>query len=310
MVVETNQETATKCCSKCGVLKPIDRIVKNRNICKDCCNLKRKEKYKAVVLSNDNNKICRSCSQSKPQTSFMKKCTICKDCNNERRRNKYRTNEAHRLKAIQNATEFKQQKAEERRKKKLEEIGIGNKKCSNCFKIKLSERFRHNRLKCKDCERDEPIDKFKRSVRGRIWYSLTIKKMHTIEYLGCSSTDYVQWICNYNDKYTLDNRGKEWHIDHVIPLSKFNLEDKTEQLIAFNWRNTMPLSAKENLSKNCKIIKSQIEQHLKYLNDYHKEKNIEMPQEFIELFAKHLDAGNPLEPSLPLTTGNVCEDLG
>jgi len=26
--------------------------------------------------------------------------------------------------------------------------------------------------------------------------------------------------------------------------------------------------------------------------------------------AKHLVAGNPLEPSLPLTTGNVCEELG
>ena len=35
-----------------------------------------------------------------------------------------------------------------------------------------------------------------------------------------------------------------------------------------------------------------------------------MPQKFIDLFAKHLDAGSPLEPSLPLTTGNVCEELG
>jgi hypothetical protein len=39
---------------------------------------------------------------------------------------------------------------------------------------------------------------------------------------------------------------------------------------------------------------------LKKLLDYHKEKNIEMPQKYIDLFAKHLDAGNPLEPSLPL----------
>jgi len=26
--------------------------------------------------------------------------------------------------------------------------------------------------------------------------------------------------------------------------------------------------------------------------------------------AKHLVAGNPLEPSLPLTNGNTCEELG
>ena len=52
-------------------------------------------------------------------------------------------------------------------------------------------------------------------------------------------------------------------------------------------------SCKENLSKNNKILKSQIEQHLTTLLDYHKKNNIEMPQEYIDLFAKHLDAGSP-----------------
>jgi hypothetical protein len=88
------------------------------------------------------------------------------------------------------------------------------------------------------------------------------KEMNTVIYLGCTSKEYLQWILKYNVNYNLENRGKVWHIDHVIPLSKFNLEDKEEQLIAFNWRNTMPLSAKENLSKNNKILTPQIEQHL------------------------------------------------
>ena len=58
----------------------------------------------------------------------------------------------------------------------------------------------------------------------------------------------------------------------------------------------MALSAKENLSKNSKIIKSQIEQHYKNLVEYHKEKHLDLPQVFIDLFAKHLVAGSPLEP--------------
>jgi hypothetical protein len=49
----------------------------------------------------------------------------------------------------------------------------------------------------------------------------------------------------------------------------------------------MPLSCQENLKKNNKIIKSQIEQHYKKLIEYHKEKNIEMPQNYIDLFATH-----------------------
>ena len=71
----------------------------------------------------------------------------------------------------------------------------------------------------------------------------------------------------------------------------------------------MALSAKENLSKNNKIIKLQIEQHYKKLIDYHIKNDLELPIEFIDLFAKHLDDGKPLKPSLPLTTGNVCEEL-
>ncbi len=191
------------------------------------------------------------------------------------------------------AGEFKHNKVIERQKLKEIEIGIDNKKCSNCNNIKPKKCFRYNRLKCRDCERDEPNAKFKRVVRARIWHALTIKKLHTIEYLGCSSPDYLLWILNYNKIYTLDNRGTEWHIDHVIPLSHFDLENIDEQIIAFNWRNTMPLAAKENLSKNCKILKPQIEQHMKYLSEYHIQNNIEFPQIFIDLFAKHLDAGSP-----------------
>uniref|UniRef100_A0A6C0JR13 Uncharacterized protein n=1 Tax=viral metagenome TaxID=1070528 RepID=A0A6C0JR13_9ZZZZ len=300
-----------KVCSRCGETKSLDRIVKNRNVCKDCCNTRKKEKYKALVIDNETNQTCTICAKSKPQTSFIKRRTVCKDCNNEKRKERYNSNEEHRKKVIKQASEFKHTKVIERRNKKMEEIGEGNKKCSVCSKIKSKDRFRHNRLRCKDCERDDPIEKFKRNVRSRIHTALKQnKEMHTVKYLGCTSSEYLQWILTYDVNYNLDNHGKVWHIDHVIPLSRFNLEDKEEQMIAFNWRNTMPLSAKENLSKNAKIVKPQIEQHLKYLKDYHEEKNIELPQKFIDLFAKHLDAGIPLEPSLPLQLGNILEEHG
>jgi hypothetical protein len=300
-----------KCCSTCGVPKPLDRIVKNRNVCKDCCNVRKKEKYKALVIDNETNQTCNNCNLSKPQSSFIKRRLICKDCNNEKRKNKYSSDESHRKNTIQKASEFKHKKVVERQKTKLDEIGEGNKKCSVCSTIKPSDRFRHNRLRCKDCERDNPVEKIKRNVRGRIWYALGGRKeMRTIVYLGCNSRDYIQWISKYDERYTLENRGKEWHIDHVIPLSRFNLEDEEEQLIAFNWRNTMPLSARENLSKNSKIIKTQVEQHLSYLKKYHEERNIELPQKFIDLFAKHLVDGKPLKQSLPLTSGNFGEEHG
>jgi len=53
-----------------------------------------------------------------------------------------------------------------------------------------------------------------------------------------------------------------------------------------------------NLSKNNRIIQPQIEQHYQHLLKYNKQNSLEMPKQFIDLFAKHLDAGNPLEPML------------
>jgi len=220
----------------------------------------------------------------------------CKACNNLKRRTKYKSNESHRRKLILVATEFKQKRSNERRIKKELEIGHGNKKCSNCHLIKPSQKFRFNRLKCKDCERDDPLSKLIRKVRSRIWSSLVGKKeKHTIEYLGCNCAFYLSWMSSYSNEYTIENHGKDWHIDHVIPLSKFDLSDNSQQLLAFNWRNTMPLSVKENLSKNNKIISGQIEKHVEKLHIYHNENGIEFPTVFIELFAKHLVAGTPLE---------------
>jgi hypothetical protein len=155
---------------------------------------------------------------------------------------------------------------------------------------------------------DNPSLKFIKNQRRRILLALNNKSMKTINYLGCNIENFTEWL-SYNN-CNFENHGKELHIDHVIPLYHFDMTDEKQQLIAFNWRNTMPLSAKENLTKNTKIVSSQVEQHYKNLLEYHKKHNIEMPHEFIELFARHLDAGSPLEHSLPLHCGNTMEELG
>ena len=304
----TETKPSYKTCSKCSEIKIEYMFIKQRNICKECRNKKSREKYSKIELNNQENKTCNNCQEDKNVYSFHKGRTICSDCINKKRREKYDNDEEHRKKLIQTASDFKHNKVIERKKIKEEEIGKDNKKCNYCEKIKYNTCFRYNRLKCRDCERDEPIDKIKRVIRSRIYAALKIKDKKTVEYLGCTNKEYLNWMLNVNNKYTLENRGKEWHIDHVIPISKFDLDNPEEQLIAFNWRNTMPLSAKENLSKNNKIIKEQIENHYKKLVEYHLENKLDLPQVYIDLFAKHLADGNPLKLSLPLTLGNISED--
>jgi len=45
-----------------------------------------------------------------------------------------------------------------------------------------------------------------------------------------------------------DNYG-EWHLDHVQPLSSFDLTDRVDFLEACNWLNIQPLWAEDNLKK-------------------------------------------------------------
>ena len=304
---------SNKTCSRCGDTKEFDLFIKNRNICRECDNSRKKEllHLKIENISENAEIICSKCGIEKSVNLIRKGTNICNDCNNNSRRERYKTDEDHRLRIIKERAEYKRKKIEEIRNKKLIEIGIGNKKCNYCNEIKPKEKFRHNRLKCRICERDDPVGKIKRVVRSRIYSALHCNKnKNTIHYLGCNNAEYIKWI-TWNDKnYTLENRGNEWHIDHVIPVSRFNLNDEEEQQIAFNWRNTTAVSVKENLSKNNKILIPQLHEHLEKLKKYHIENKIDLPQSYIDLFAKYLDAGTPLEPLLPLNSRNVKEELG
>jgi hypothetical protein len=289
----TDTKPSEKTCSNCNTTKIESMFIPKRNICKECRNIRSREKYKALEINDELEQKCNFCEKTKLISSFVKNRKICFECNNSKRRLKYENDENHRNAIIQQVTVFKKKKITEKNKKKEEEIGIDNKKCKYCETIKHNSCFRNKRLKCKECERDEPLEKLKRVIRSRIISALYNKNKHTVEYLGCSIPEYLNWLMKNNLNYTLENRGSEWHIDHVIPLSHFNLENEEEQLVAFNWRNTMPLSCQENLKKNNKIIKPQIEQHYKKLIKYHTENNLDLPQVYIDLFAKHLVAGSP-----------------
>jgi hypothetical protein len=260
-------------------------------------------------MAKQNSASCLKCEKN--FENIKRVGNYCNNCYNENRREKYTTNIVDaRKKANQRAIILRQKNREkineqkEAEKKELEyKIGENNTICKYCNKIVEKNLFRKNRLKCLICEREtynkvylpkilerlktDSVFKFKRTQRTRI-ISKIKKQKKTIEYLGCSSQNFVNWLSDNSSEFTIDNHGDTWHIDHVIPLCLFNLENEDEQLLAFNWRNTMPLSCDENLKKGNKIIPSQIENHLNKLILYHTKNNLDLPQEYINLFAKHL----------------------
>lgn len=75
------------------------------------------------------------------------------------------------------------------------------------------------------------------------------KHCSAVNDLGCSIDDFKRHIeSKFQPGMTWGNR-KEWNLDHIVPLSKFNLQDKTQVLIAFHYTNYQPLWKSHNFSK-------------------------------------------------------------
>lgn len=63
---------------------------------------------------------------------------------------------------------------------------------------------------------------------------------------------------------TVENYGKVWHIDHIVPCAAFNLEDINEVRRCFHYTNLRPEFAKANMSKGKKFAGRTIELPMTY----------------------------------------------
>lgn len=68
--------------------------------------------------------------------------------------------------------------------------------------------------------------------------------------LGCTLEEFKVYIAKkFKDDMSWDNYG-EWHLDHIRPVSRFDLLDPAQRKEAFHYSNYQPLWANENLAKS------------------------------------------------------------
>lgn len=142
--------------------------------------------------------------------------------------------------------------------------------CKECRRIEQADYRRRNPNKCINWQREnkirynfqkakyrknrkakDPVFKLVDIVVKRTWEGLrqtnSTRHFKQNDLLGCSYSELRLYIEN------LFLPGMSWndniHIDHIRPLSSFDLSDPKEQLIAFNFKNLQPLWGPDNLSK-------------------------------------------------------------
>jgi hypothetical protein len=249
---------ATKICSDCKVEKDINMFHKDKNkkdghkyICKQCITNKRKKPEDVINIPIITKKVCRRCNIEKDVSLFNKDKEqkdgyryMCKDCMRE-----YRNTPEEIQKRVVYREETKDNWREWYNSSEVKERRIQNK---IAYRPKAMENFL--RKYHTDIE-------FKLKITLREQLRRVVKGIDTSYYelLGCNYDYFMRWIeFRFDNEMNWDNYGTVWEIDHIIPLSQFNLMDENERKICAHWSNLQPLTVHENRKKNNKIYHHQI----------------------------------------------------
>ncbi len=118
--------------------------------------------------------------------------------------------------------------------------------------------------------RQNPYYALKEALKVRIFDILkSSKKESTSKLIGCSNEELKTWIeSQFVEDISWDNYGTYWHLDHVIPIAFFDLNNEDERYMCFNWLNIRPLEKTKNISKSDNIVQNYILQHYKELKKF------------------------------------------
>lgn len=96
--------------------------------------------------------------------------------------------------------------------------------------------------------------KIKINLRSRLNKAIknSQKTGSAVNDLGCSIEELKKHLeSQFQPGMTWDNWSRDgWHIDHIVPLSSFDLTDRQQLLKACHYTNLQPLWAEDNLGKN------------------------------------------------------------
>jgi hypothetical protein len=159
------------------------------------------------------------------------------------RETKYRRENADKIKELrkkyrrENADKLKELRKKYRQENKCEHLK-GQGECSICnlslYLIKLQ----------------------RRSISRCLKLSTQNKTKSSIEYLGCDVDYFKDYIQKKMDIYNQTEEVKmdftNIHIDHIKPVSVFNLDDEEDFLDCCNYTNLQPLLINDNLNKSNK----------------------------------------------------------
>jgi superfamily II DNA helicase RecQ len=199
-------------------------------------------------------KTCTVCQETFPATleyfsnkkgKLLGRCKKCLSLYNKKYYQK------HQSKIIDNVKKFKEENPEymkEWRSANKEKVSKQRRSW-----IEKNREFINSKERLK--RKNNPHYKVKKNLRRRVNQVITRnnKSQSTMKLTGCSIEELLKHLeSKFIDGMNWQNYG-EWHIDHILPCSSFDLTDPEQQKRCFHYTNLQPLWALDNIRKGNKI---------------------------------------------------------
>lgn len=121
--------------------------------------------------------------------------------------------------------------------------------CFECYPYESMEFIE----KYKKIKKFNTLQRLKQNLRHRVYSALKNNNCsyNSKELIGCNIEEYWEYLKPLmKEGMTKENYGPVWHIDHIKPVSLFDLKDPQEQKKCFNYKNTQPMFGAENIRKS------------------------------------------------------------
>lgn len=205
------------------------------------------KEQKPIVVPVIAVKLCSRCGLEKDTALFYKTKNSkdgldgwCKECTSKHKQEYYlKTRETKK----QHSRQWRQKNPDKNR------ISKANWAANNPERYKQIRRdYKRNR-----CQSDLDF-KLRHDLRNRITIAIhnSYKSGSAVNDLGCSISELITHLENlFKPGMSWDNYGRNgWHIDHIVPLAKFDLTDPEQFKVACHYTNLQPLWAYDNIIKS------------------------------------------------------------
>ena len=196
-------------------------------------------------------KRCSKCEEEKPLDAFGREAakrdgrrSECKICGSLGRKERWKNDPEYREKMIERTTRWKKENTERVR------ITTAKWKKENTERVRIQDRIYQKRRRLEDLNY-----RLKCNLRSRISRAVRHNKAGSaVRDLGCSVGEFRVYMEGlFCEGMTWSNYGfgmDKWNIDHIIPLSCFNLSDPEQLKKACHYTNLQPLWMPDNIRKS------------------------------------------------------------